>query len=72
MGDKGPGDGQPKNPMFKSRIFVGNLPTDFLTKPEVVDRFSKYGPVTGKSPGALICDKSEQPSDWYHKERVFE
>ena len=52
MGDKG-GDG-PKNPMFKSRIFVGNLPTDFLTKPEVVDRFSKYGPVTGKSLGAFI------------------
>ena len=34
--------------MFKSRVFVGNLRTDFLAKAEVEERFGKYGPVTGE------------------------
>ena len=42
------GAGPIKNPMFKSRVFVGNLRTDFLAKAEVEERFGKYGPVTGE------------------------
>ena len=50
MVEKGLGGdgGQSKNPMFKSRVFVGNLPTDYLSKAEVQDRFSKHGTVSGE------------------------
>ena len=34
--------------LLRSRVFLGNLPTDKLEREEVSDTFSKYGKILGK------------------------
>jgi RNA recognition motif-containing protein len=31
-----------------SRVFVGNIPTNDMTKKDLEDKFKKYGPILGK------------------------
>lgn len=45
---KGDGPNMSDPSTANSRVFVGNIPTNEMTKKDLEDRFKKHGPILGK------------------------